>query len=145
MDTTKLSAIEPEVERERVQAASERSFGIVFAVVFGIFGAWPLLHAAAPRYYALAIAGAFLVLAFAAPWTLRPLNWLWLWFGALLHRIVTPLVMGVVYSLAVVPTGLIMRARGKDLLRLKRDEAAASYWIERQPPGPDPHTMTRQF
>ena len=141
----KFSALEPQIESEAVKAGSDRSFGLVFATVFAVYGGWPLWSGSAPRYWAIAIACAFLAAAVFLPWTLRPLNALWLKFGALLHRVVTPVVMGVVFFATVVPTGLIMRALGKDPLRLKRDREATSYWIERQPPGPDPQTMIRQF
>ena len=66
-------------------------------------------------------------------------------FGLLLGRLINPLVMGLLFYLVVTPTGLIMRALGKDLLRLKRDPDATSYWIERTPPGPSGGGMPRQF
>jgi hypothetical protein len=138
-------AIEPELEREVVVSGGDRSFGIVFAGAFTVIGLWPLLDGRLPRFWALFIACGFVAVAALAPWSLRPLNVLWMRFGALLHRIVTPLIMGVVFFLTVVPTALILRVLGKDPLRLKRDVDAASYWIERCPPGPDPGTMTRQF
>ena len=69
---------------------------------------------------------------------LRPLNRLWLKFGLLLHKVVNPIVMALVFFGTVLPTGLIMRVLGKDLLRLKRQPDANSYWIERRPPGPAP-------
>ena len=62
-----------------------------------------------------------------------------------LHYVVTPVVMGLLFFLTVTPIALVMRARGKDPLRLKRDDGSASYWIVRQPPGPEPDTMRRQF
>jgi hypothetical protein len=141
----KLLAIEPELEREAEQSGDDRSFGIVFAGAFTVVGVWPLLDGRSPRFWALLIACGFVLAAAFAPWSLRPLNLLWLRVGALLHRIVTPIVMGVVFFLTIVPTSMIVRARRKDPLRLKLDKNAASYWIERYPPGPDPQTMTRQF
>jgi hypothetical protein len=76
---------------------------------------------------------------------LKPLNRLWLKFGLLLHKVVNPIVMGFVFFGAVLPTGLIMRALGKDLLRRKWQPDANSYWIERRPPGPAPASMRDQF
>ncbi|MBT3401824.1 MAG: hypothetical protein HN420_17765, partial [Rhodospirillaceae bacterium] len=91
------------------------------------------------------VAIAFLAIAFLRPGLLAPLNRLWTRFGLLLHRIVNPIVMGFLFYLTVTPMALIMRALGKDLLRLKRDPEAKSYWIERTPPGPAPDTMSNQF
>ncbi len=85
------------------------------------------------------------MLAFAAPQVLAPLNRLWFKLGLLLHKIVNPIVLGIMFYVVVTPTGLIMRLLGKDLLRLKRDPAAASYWIERTPPGPKPESLGDQF
>jgi predicted membrane metal-binding protein len=140
-----LLATEPELEREEISSSSDRSFGFVFSVVFALVALWPLLDGRPPRYWAVLIACIFLFLAGFAPRILRLLNMLWSRVGALLHRIVTPLVMSAVFFLVVTPTACIMRAFGKDPLRLRLDRNAKSYWIERQPAGPEPQTMTRQF
>ena len=87
----------------------------------------------------------FLAAALSCPTVLNPLNRVWLKFGLLLHRIVNPIVMGLLFYGAVLPTGLVMRAMGKDLLRLKRQPDSESYWIARQPPGPAPESMKDQF
>jgi hypothetical protein len=76
---------------------------------------------------------------------LSPLNRLWLRFGLLLHKIVSPLVLGIMFFLVITPIGLLMRAVGKDLLRLKFDKRSSSYWIERLPPGPPPESLKDQF
>ena len=145
MVSKKYLAIEPLPEALDHGVSSDRSFGIVFATVFLIIGLWPLLYGQEPRVWSLAAAGLFGLVATFTPWILRPLNKLWMRFGELLQRIVTPIIMGLVFFVAVVPTGLIIRAVGKDSLRLKQEPEAESYWIERQPPGPEPKTMTRQF
>ena len=85
------------------------------------------------------------MLAFVRPASLTPLNAAWTRLGLLLFRIVNPIVMFLLFVLAILPIGLLMRLGGKDFLRLKRDEAAASYWIPRQPPGPTAESMTEQF
>ncbi len=131
--------------KDEVETGSERGFGLVFAVVFAIVGLYPLLKDAGVRPWALAIAGVFLGLALVAPRLLKPLNKLWFRFGMALNAIVTPLVMGLLFYVTVTPIALAMRLAGKDPLRLGFDSAAPSYWIERQPPGPDPQTMRRQF
>jgi len=76
---------------------------------------------------------------------LRPLNRLWLRFGLLLHAVMNPLIMGLLFYGTVMPIGLLMRLFGKDPLNLKRDAQASSYWIMRTPPGPAPDTMSNQF
>jgi len=139
------TVLEPSIERGPAPESSDRSFGLVFAAVFAIIGCWPLLHGEPPRWWALAIAAAFAVVALVRPQVLHPLNRLWLAFGRLLHKIVSPLVMGVIFFAAVTPTGWIMRLRGKDLLSLKRRPDLKSYWIRRAPEPPEPETMKNQF
>ena len=124
---------------------SERSFGLVFAAVFAIISLWPLLSAEKARLWLLAIAAIFLAAAFVAPHTLAPLNRLWYRIGILLGKVVTPLVLGVLWFAVVTPVGLLMRLFGKDPLRLKREPAAKSYWIERSPPGPIAGSLKNQF
>ena len=79
------------------------------------------------------------------PAALAPLNRVWTRFGLLLHRIVSPVVLGVMFFVVVTPTGLLMRALGKDPLRLRLTVTQRSYWIDRQPPGPAPDTLNNQF
>ena len=124
---------------------SERGFGLVFATVFLIVGLWPLLSGSAPRLWSLGIAAAFLAIALAAPKVLGPLNRLWYRFGLLLNRIVSPVVLAVLFFATVMPIGLIMRLSGKDILRMRFEPDASTYWIERKPPGPDPQMMPKQF
>ena len=76
---------------------------------------------------------------------LAPLNRLWFRFGLLLNSIVSPIVMGLLFYLIITPFALFMRLTGKDLLHLRRDPEAASYWIQREPPGPAPDTIKNQF
>jgi predicted membrane metal-binding protein len=140
-----MSTNEPAISYRAVKAGSDRTFGLVFAAFFAIVGLWPAVHGHAPRLWAVGPAGLFALVAFLAPRVLSPLNRLWLRLGVILHLIVNPIVMGLVYFAAVVPTALIVRARGKDLLRLKRDPAAESYWINRDPPGPPAGSMSNQF
>ena len=83
--------------------------------------------------------------ALLCPAALGPLNQLWLRFGLLLHKIVNPVLMALVFFGVVWATGLIMRALGRDLLQLKWNPGAESYWILRRRPGPAPETMKDQF
>jgi predicted membrane metal-binding protein len=137
--------LEPTNERAPPPESSDRSFGLVFAAVFCIIGCWPLLHWQPPRWWALAVAVAFAIVALARPQLLHLLNRVWLALGRLLHKIVSPLVMGIIFFAAVTPTGWIMRLRGKDLLSLKRRPDQKSYWIRRQPTRPESETMKNQF
>ena len=128
-----------------VKVGSERAFGWVFAAVFALIGLWPLLSAESVRLWALIVAALFIAAAYFAPGALKPLNRLWFLFGMLLHKIVSPLVMALLFFVTVTPIAVFMRLAGKDPLRLKFDRAAKSYWIERTPPGPAPETMRNQF
>ncbi len=110
---------------------TERSFGLVFTGVFALVGLLPLLKAHEPRWWGLGLAALFLILAFAAPRLLAPLNRLWMAFGKILHRVVSPVVLGALFVLAVVPTALILRLKGSDPLRLKFDKTAPTYWLKR--------------
>ena len=129
-----------------VKGGSNRSFGIVFCLVFGIIAAWPLLFSdGRPYWWALAVSLVFLVLALVYPRSLTVPNRLWTKLGLLLHRIVNPLIMGLIFFLAFTPMAILLRALGKDLLNMKRDTSADSYWILRDPPGPSPESMRRQY
>lgn len=114
--------------RDDVKVGSERSFGLVFAAVFIIVALFPLLtmsdQEGALRVWALIVAAFFAVSALTMPRVLAPLNMLWFRFGILLHKIVNPLVMGLIFFLTVTPIGLIMCALGKTPLKLGFDERA---------------------
>jgi predicted membrane metal-binding protein len=129
----------------KVEMGSDRSFGLVFAAVFALVCLAPLKSGEEPRLWAGAVAAAFLVVSFVAPKLLKPLNRLWFLVGMALHHVVTPVVMGLLFFVTVTPIAVILRLMGKDPLGLKRDTAATSYWIVRQPPGPAPGSMRRQF
>lgn len=129
----------------QIQSSSDRSFGFVFAAVFLIVALFPLLHAAGIRIWAVAVSGVFLLLASFLPHVLAPANRLWTKFGLLLHNIVSPVALGILFFLVVTPTGLLMRLFGKDPLRLRFDPAADSYWIKRDPPGPAADSLNNQF
>lgn len=132
-------------ERTETRLGSERSLGIVFAIVFLIIALWPLLKSGTPRYWSLAIAVAFLLLGFLAPKTLAPLNRLWFRLGMGLHRVINPVIMGAIFFLTVAPTGFLMRLFGRDILGLKLDRSASSYWVKRDPPGPPRDSFRNQF
>jgi predicted membrane metal-binding protein len=132
--------------RHEVQGSSDRSFGLVFMAFFAIVGLWPLFGEARHlRPWALIASGTFGLVALLFPRILAPLNKLWMRFGLLLQKVVSPIVLGVLFFLVITPFALIIRALGKDLLRLRWEKAVQTYWIPRQPPGPPPETMRNQF
>jgi len=116
------------------EQSSEKSFGVVFSIVFLIVALYPLINSESLRIWALVVSIIFFLLAFLAPKILVLLNKLWFKFGLLIGSIVAPIVMTFVYFVTVLPTGLIMRLLGKDLLKQKLDKNAKSYWIERKEP-----------
>jgi hypothetical protein len=130
---------------QHVEGSSDRAFGWVFAAVFAIIGGWPLLDGAAPRWWALAIAAAFALVAQLRPELLAGMNRQWMRLGLLLGRIVSPVALGILFYLVLTPLGALMRLAGKDPLRRKLDTAAPSYWLPRKPPGPPPDSMINQF
>lgn len=97
------------------------------------------------RVWALVLTAAFFLAALARPRILAPLNRLWLRVGLLLHACLSPVILGLVFYTTVTPIGLVRRLLGADPLRLRLDRDAVTYWIERDPPGPAPDTMRRQF
>ena len=116
------------------EQSSEKSFGVVFSIVFLIVSLYPLINSEDLRIWALVVSIIFFLLAFLAPKILVLPNKLWFKFGLLIGSIVAPIVMAFVYFVTVLPTGLIMRLLGKDLLKQKLDKNAKSYWIERKEP-----------
>lgn len=130
---------------ENQKQSSDRFFGLTFFVVFMIIALWPLLRHGPVRLPFLAIALGFLGISLIAPALLGPLNRLWLKFGALLHSITSPIILGIMFFLVILPIGLIMRLLGKDFLRLRFDNSVSSYWIRREPPGPEKNSLNRQF
>ena len=136
--------MEPTHESD-IEIGSNRSFGFVFAIVFAAIAAWPLLHGGEVRVWSVAIAGVFGGLALLVPDVLRPLNAVWFKFGMLLARIVNPIVMFVIYVVSVLPIGAIIRVSGRDLLRLRFAPDEQSYWISRNPPGPEPNSLEDVF
>ena len=116
------------------EQSSPKSFGIVFSIVFLIVALYPLINSAGLHIWALVVLIIFFLLAFLAPKILVLPNKLWFKFGLLIGSIVAPIVMAFVYFVTVLPTGLIMRLLGKDLLKQKLDKNAKSYWFKRSEP-----------
>ncbi len=128
-----------------VTGGSNRSFGLVIGAAFAVIGLWPLLGARPPQAWSLALAAVFSLLALGRPQWLAPLNRAWTLLGLAMHRVVSPIVLGLVFYTTVTPIGLLLRALGKDVIPLRFDRSLPTYWIPRVPPGPAPDTMRRQF
>ena len=128
-----------------VEGSSDRSFGVVFAVVFLVLAVWPLLHGETLRWWALVVAAVFGLIALVKPALLAWLNRQWMKLGILLGKVVSPIALGVLFYGVITPIGAVLRLAGKDPLRLRFDRAADTYWIRRDPPGPPPDSMTNQF
>ena len=116
-----------------IKVSSNRSFGIVFFVVFLLIALFPIIYNSEIRLWSLVISFIFLVLGLLNSKILSPLNKLWFKFGILLGKIISPIIMGIIFFLIVTPIGLIMRLLGKDVLNLRYNDYK-SYWIEKTGP-----------
>ena len=116
---------------KNIKIGSNKSFGIVFAVVFGLIAFWPLIKGDDIRIWALVISIIFFVLGLINSKILTPLNRLWFKVGIFLGNFIAPIVMGIIFFLVVTPTGIIMKLLGKDLIKLKKNNEK-SYWIEKK-------------
>ena len=128
-----------------VKGSSDRTFGFVLAVIFLVIGLAPLAGGTDVRIWALILAAVFLISAIARPTSLGPLNKVWTRFGLLLHKLMSPLMLGVIFYFSITPVGVFLRMIGKQTLGLRPDPEMETYWIERRPPGPPPETMRNQF
>ena len=118
---------------DEVKIGSNRSFGIVFFIVFLIIAIYPFLNQGELRLWSLIVSIIFLILGLLNSKLLLPLNKIWFKFGILLGKIVSPLVMGLIFFFVVTPIGILMRILKKDLLNLKFNKKT-TYWIEKNGP-----------
>ena len=118
---------------DEIKISSNRSFGIVFFIVFLLISIYPLLNDDHLRIWSLIISIAFLILGLLNSKILFPLNKIWFKFGILLGKIISPLIMGLIFFVVVTPIGLLMRLFNKDLINLKFNKSK-SYWIEKNEP-----------
>ena len=116
-----------------VKTSSNRSFGIVFFIVFLSIALYPLIYTGEFRLWSLIISFIFLILGVFNSKILTPLNKLWFKFGIFLGKIVSPIIMGIIFFFVVTPIGILMRVFGKDVLNLKYNNNK-SYWIEKTGP-----------
>jgi hypothetical protein len=138
-------AFHENLDRDEVVAPSEKSFGLTFAVIALLLAVWVWWRKDMPVLALVFLAGsaAFAGAGFFAPAALRPLNLVWLKFGLLLHKVVNPIVMGLLFFAVFTPMGMLMRLLGKDFLRLKARQE--SYWISRLDDGSQQGSMRNQF
>lgn len=131
---------------EDVHVSSERNFGLMFSAFFTLTsllslgssgGTWPL---------SFVMAALSALLAFAAPSVLAPVNRIWTRFGLLLHRLISPVILAILFYGCITPVGFLMRlTAGLDPLKQRFEPASNSYWTVRTPPGPDPASFKNQF
>ena len=117
--------------KSKIKISSNRSFGLVFFVVFLIIALWPLKSGEEFRLWSLVLSIIFFILGIINSKLLTPLNRLWFKFGIFLGAIVSPIIMGIVFFLVVTPTGVFMRLLGKDLLKTIKVKNISTYWIKR--------------
>tara|TARA_B100001175_G_scaffold90160_1_gene76005 strand:+ start:494 stop:877 length:384 start_codon:yes stop_codon:yes gene_type:complete len=118
---------------EDIKISSNKSFGFVFFVVFFIIAIYPLINEGELRVWSLVVSLVFLILGLMNSKILFPLNKIWFKFGIFLGKILSPIIMGIIFFLVVTPIGLIMRLLGKDVINLKYNNNK-SYWIEKKGP-----------
>ena len=124
------------------QTTQNRSFGLLFFIVFLAFALWLLIKKGEINLYLISIALIFLILGLLNSKILTPLNKSWIKFGELLGRIIAPIVMGIVYFIILTPISLLVRLLGKDLIGMKFDKNLKTYWIKRKK---NLGTMDKQF
>jgi hypothetical protein len=127
------------------KAPSNRSFGSVFTVFFTLVGVYSLWREGTAYSWMFWLAGATAAVTMIRPQWLAPLNRAWMQFGELLHRIVSPLVLGIMFYGVFTPVGLVMRMARRDAMKRRFEPGAPTYWIERHPPGPADDSFRDQF
>jgi hypothetical protein len=130
----------------RSSLSSERTFGFVFTGIFLIVAGYLWYHESKPVAIQafLALAAAFLAFAILMPILLRPLNKAWFYLGLLLGRVVSPIVLGILFFILISPIAIVMRMAGRDALKLRKQDVH-SHWIDRTPPGPCSESFKEQF
>lgn len=140
-----MATHETVVREEKVEPGSDRNFGLIVGGILVCVGIFQYINESGLYQWFLIPGSGLVVLGLIAPTSLHLLNVGWMKLGLLLGRVVTPVVMFIVYVTSIVPIGLILRLFGKDVLALRLRREEPSYWIERQPPGPPPESLDNQF
>ena len=127
--------------KQEIKISSNRSFGIVFSIFFSLVGIYLLLNNSSVYYWSFLISLIFLILGLLNSKILGPLNQIWFKFGILLGKVVSPIVMGIIFFLVITPIAILLKIFGKDVLKLKLNNNE-TYWIEKNEPKSD---MKKQF
>jgi hypothetical protein len=130
------------MKNTEIKLPSNKSFGIVFFIIFLIIALWPLRSGSDIRIVPLIISLIFLILGIFNSNLLKPLNFLWMKFGLMLGKFMNPIIFGLIYYLTVVPTGIIFKILNKDLLNIKKKNDQKTYWINKKK---SQSTMKNQF
>jgi Saxitoxin biosynthesis operon protein SxtJ len=130
---------------EVIVGPSDRNFGYTMAAVFALIGSVGLYKGSSHAPIWLGIAAVFAGMTLWRPETLAPANRVWLKLGLLMYRVVNPVIMAILFFVAILPIGLAMRLFGKDFLKLRRDRSQATYWLPRTDPRPPSESMRQQF
>ena len=117
-------------QKSKIKISSNRSFGLVFFIVFAIYSFWPVMYQDSIRIWSLIISLLFLFLGLINSKVLAPLNRLWAKFGILLGSFIAPVIMGFVFFIVVTPIGILMKIFNKDLLNKKYSKEKETYWIK---------------
>jgi hypothetical protein len=127
------------------EAPSNRSFGCLFTVFFTLVGVYSLWREGTAYPWMFGLAGITAAVTMVSPRWLAPLNRAWMQFGELLHRVVSPLVLGIIFYGVFTPVGLVMRIAQRDAMKRRFEPGAPTYWVERDPPGPADDSFQDQF
>ena len=128
-----------------VPLPSNRSFGTLFVVVFGLLGAVSWWRGGAIYPWVFGLSALTLAVTLVKPDWLAPANRAWMKLAELLNRVVSPIVLGVIFYGIFTPIAWVMRWAGRDAMKRRFEPAAHTYWVERDPPGPDPAGLPNQF
>ena len=120
------------MKKKEIKTSSNKSFGIVFFVIFLVVSLWPLINEGEIRIWSIVISIIFLFLGLINSKILTPLNKLWFRFGILLGNVFSPIVMGIIYFGVITPIGILMKLIGKDILNLKQNKKSSTYWIKKE-------------
>jgi len=129
----------------RNEVPSNRSFGWMFTAFFTLVGVYSLWRGGAVHPWMLGLAAVTAALTIVRPEWLAPLNRIWMRFGEMLHRVVSPLVLGIIFYGVFTPVGFAMRMAGRDIMKRRFEPGAKTYWIKRDPPGPAADSFQDQF
>jgi hypothetical protein len=136
---------ESNTPHSEVKRGSDRNFGLVFVGFFCLIAASMAWYGNNSYKYYLLVAFVLCIISIVSPNILRPLNILWFKFGMVLHQIISPIILGLLFFTVVTPTGLLMRIFGKRPLNLRFDSKLSTYWVIRNPPGPQSDSFKNQF